>query len=359
MPQGNLFAVLGLDESAGERQFKEAYRRLAKKFHPDVNHSDPDAAERFKEIAHAYWILSDPRRRKAYLAANPHFSVGQAGKRRKSDAPQTESRDPSAKEPHSRNGKDIVIKLYLTLEELAEGVMKKVKLRRRISCSDCEGTGIAGGAKGGLCPSCKGTGKVPDFINGSDALISCRKCGGTGIQPMKACSSCEGLGQNLNDVMITVGIPPGSSDQDRVIVKSQGHEGHPGGEAGDLQVIIKQKEHPYFTRQGDDLIYHCTISLTQWLEGCELRVPSLKNPIALKIESGKKSSGTLKVRGRGMPKNGGGCGDLVVKYALSRPQKISKKQRSILKRLEATDGFSPRLDARGWCTRELEEEACD
>ena len=359
MSEGNLFAVLELDGAASDRQVKEAYRRLAKKFHPDVNHSDLDAAERFKEIAHAYWILSDPQRRKNYIVANPHLNFERAGRRRKSEATRTEARSPSVEETDSRDGRDIVIKLYLTLEELAEGVMKKVKLRRRISCSDCEGTGIAGGAKSGFCLSCKGTGKVPDFINGSNALISCRKCGGTGIQAMKACGSCEGCGQNLNEVMITVGIPPGSSDQDKVIVKDQGHEGHPGGKPGDLRVIIRQKEHPYFTRHEDDLIYHCTLSLTQWLEGCELRVPSLKNPIALKIEPGKQSSGTLKISGRGMPKNGGGHGDLVVKYALSKPPEISKKQRSILKRLEATDGFSPRLDAHGWCARELEKETCD
>lgn len=362
MPEKDLFALLGLDCSAGDRQIREAYRRLAKKLHPDVNPGNPTAGEQFKEIAHAYWILSDSQRKKAYLDANSWSrSNSTEGKPRHNEprqSPQSESVDSE-----TQAGKDITIRLHLTLEELSEGVVKKVKIHRRQGCASCEGTGIAGGVKGGLCPACRGGGVVPDFIrangNGDNGTIPCRKCGGTGVQPMQACSVCEGRGHNLDEVFISVGIPPGSSEKNKVLVKGQGHDGHRGGKAGDLRVIIDQKEHPYLTRHGDDLVYQSHITLTQWLQGCELPVPSLKKSVILKIEPGGLPSGTLKIRGRGMPREGGGFGDLIVKYDLRRPRELNKKQLQLLKRLEATGGFCPNLDSKGWCARKPESEPQD
>ncbi len=362
MPIKNLYSVLGIGYNVDERQVREAYRRLAKKFHPDLNPGNPKAGERFKEIAHAYWVLSDPQRRKAYLNANPFIREERYKARQDSTPFETDqTRDTSQTEPSE--GKNILVRLYLTLEELADGVMKKVKIRRRQSCPDCDGTGVEGGAKGGVCPVCRGSGEVPDFLagdqKGSNGSIPCRKCGGTGIQPLKACRVCEGRGHDLRDISITVGIPPGSQDQGKVVVKGQGHEGLFGGKSGDLRVIILQKEHPYFLRQGDDLIYQSAITFTQWLEGCEMKVPTLNGPISLRINPGGMPEGTLKVRGRGMPKNGKGRGDLIVKYHLCKPNKLNRKQLTLLKRLEATDGFSLPLDEQGWCCRDLKNHPKD
>jgi molecular chaperone DnaJ len=362
MPTKNLFAVMGLQCGADERQIRNAYRRLAKKLHPDLNPGNPRAGERFKEIAQAYWVLSDPHRRKAYLDANPDVRK-EAFESWDADIAGESNLADMAARTKPEAGKDILVRLHLTLEELAAGVMKKVKIRRRQNCVACEGTGIAGAAKSAICPVCRGTGEVPDFIGvgkgDNGGSMPCRKCGGTGVKALSACSVCSGRGQLLEDISINVGVPPGSADREKVVVKDQGHEGYLGGKSGDLRVIIRQKEHPYFVRRGDDLNYYCTVTLSQWLEGCELHVPSLDGPIALKIKSGATPEGALKVRGRGMPQKDGGRGDIIVKYSLSVPEKLSKKQLSLLKRLEETGGFSSRLDERGWCPRDLEKKAAD
>ncbi len=355
----DLFTILGIDSGVDKRQIREAYRKLAKKFHPDLNPDNPRASDRFKEVAHAYWVLSDPQRRKAYLELHPYLRSKKRTQRDfKSD---TGKPTPEARPAKPQEGRDILVRLYLTLEELAEGAMKRVKIRRRQLCTDCEGTGIFGGAIEGVCSVCKGTGTVPDFINRGkskgDGNISCRKCGGSGLKPMTACHICEGRGHGLKDVTITVGIPPGAGDQEKIVVKGQGHEGFLGGKSGDLRVIVIQKEHAYLIRMKNDLDYHCFISLTQWLEGCVLKVPSLNGAISLTLKPGCTPEGVLKVRGRGMPVKGGGRGDMIVKYSLATPDKLSRKHLSILKRLEATDGFSPQLDSKGWCRRKDQKAA--
>lgn len=354
MSNMDLFAVLGVGYDVDKQKIREAYRKLAKKYHPDVNPENPRAGDRFKEVAHAYWVLSDPQRREGYLAAHPHLRSKRARSKGSGAASETGEAVP-------QEGKDILVRLYLTLEELAEGAMKKVKIRRRQSCPDCEGTGISGGASGGMCPVCKGAGNVPDFLGRGrtkgGGTISCRKCGGSGLKPMAACHGCNGRGHDLRDVSITVGVAPGLADHEKIVVKGQGHEGFMGGKSGDLRVIIIQKDHPYFSRIKHDLYYHCNISLTQWLEGCELKVPSLNGAISLALERGCTPEGVLKVRGRGMPIQAGGRGDLIVKYSLATPGSLSKKHLSMLKRLEATDGFSPQLDSKGYSRRKLEDTA--
>lgn len=362
MAQKNLYAILGVDVDADERRIREVYRSLAKKFHPDLNPGNPKANERFKEIAHAYWVLSDLQRKKAYLDANP-FIQYEKGRSWKDEFSSADYRAEEFARTVPKEGRDILVRLYVSLEELSEGVMKKVTIRRRQSCPDCGGTGIQGGAKGGICPACQGKGEVPDFMtggkSGNSRSIPCRKCGGSGTQPMKACRVCNGKGQDLRDVSITVGVPPGSQDQGKVVVKGQGHEGQFGGNAGDLRVIIVQKEHPYFLRKGDDLIYQSAITFTQWLEGCEMKIPTLNGTVSLRINPGVLPDGTLKIRGRGMPKTSGGRGDIIVKYNLCKPGKLNRKQLALLKRLEATEGFSPQLDERGWCIREAAKTVKD
>ena len=352
-PEKNLFAVLGLDGGAEERQIRGAYRRLAKKLHPDLNPNNPLAGEQFKEVAHAYWVLSDPIRKQVYLEANPHL-YKEVFKTRGDDAPFGAGSAVQAPKDVPEAGKDILVRLRLSLEELAEGAIKKVKIRRWQRCLVCEGTGIAGGARSEICPGCRGKGEVPDFISGGS--MPCRKCGGTGVRALSACSSCAGRGQVLEDVSITVGVPPGSDDQEKIVVKGHGHEGYLGGKSGDLRVIIKQKDHPYLARRGSDLYYHCTITLSQWLNGCELQVPTLNSPVALRIAANAVPEGALKIRGRGIPRKDGGRGDLIVKYSLCTPKKLSRKQLSLLKRLEMSDGFSPRLDEQGFSRREVEDK---
>lgn len=357
MTEKNHFQVLGIPSTTTERQIKDAYRALAKKFHPDVNPGNPVASEQFKEIAHAYWILSDPERKNAYLKTEV-FSENATPRKR----PNTSQRDPSSSQPRvqkSREGKDIIVRMSLTLEELGEGVLTKVKFRRKESCNSCEGTGISGGATSTLCPACHDKGEVPDLIHNearrTGSLMTCRKCGGSGLQPMKACPQCHGCGQTQHDVAINVGIPPGSTAEERIVVKGQGHEGNLGKKSGNLCVIINQKPHPYLERQGDDLSYECKITFLQWLEGGELKIPTLNGPVSLTLAERGAPEGTLKVGGKGMPKKNGDLGDLIVKYRLCVPSNLTRRQRSLLKKLETTEGFNLHHDERGFLCRSIDD----
>ncbi len=356
----NLYEILEINHDASGRQIKDAYRRLAKKYHPDVNPDNSHAAEQFKEVAHAYWILSDAERRKTYTYTIIHTKRDTAKKSRvkKTYKEAKPKPPPEAPKARSKEGEDIVVRMFLSLEELAAGVTAKVKYQRNQICKLCEGTGIAGGAEGTLCSACRGSGEVPDLIN-ADArrngkTMPCRKCGGSGLQPMRACSNCEGRGRTLQDVTIKVGIPPGTSSKDKIVVKGQGHEGVVGGNTGDLRVVINQKPHRYFERHGADLTYHCNITFTQWLEGCDLIAPTLNNSVSLTIEPNSMPEGILKVHGKGMLRKNGEFGDLIVKYSLCVPSELNRKQKSLLKRLEATEGFSLDLDEGGFKLRKID-----
>lgn len=338
----DLFSVLDLPWGADEPQIRKAYRRLARENHPDVNPDDPAACERFKEISAAYQVLSDAVRRDAYLRQHD-FAAEIRSQRTRTTEPETSS--PVSAEVEPEPARDILVRLYVTLEELALGVTRKIRVKRRSACPTCGGLGHSGGA----CPACRGSGHVPDLLQaGSGRLISCRKCGGSGLLDPSPCNLCNGSGRLLAESTVTVGVPPGADDQSLILIRGQGHNGIPGLPSGDLKVAICQKDHPYLTRQGRDLVYRCGISLSQWLAGSELRVPSLEGSLTLKIEPGSKPEGTLRLRGRGLPGPGGIRGDLLVYYRLCIPTTLTHKQYALLQKLENTPGFTPELDAQGF-----------
>jgi molecular chaperone DnaJ len=347
MPAKNLYGVLGLSWGADEQEIKSAYRQLAKSLHPDHHPDDPDASDRFKEIVAAYWVLSDPARRVAYLRDHGFESILQNAACRQSA--QLRSDIP-------REGQDIIVRLDLSLEEIASGVVKKVKVRRQCNCTACGGTGFEGGRPEGACAACHGSGSVPDLLRSrrgvKDATLRCRRCHGSGRVQMNSCSSCQGRRRIIHNHEVSIGISAGAEDRHRMVIKSLGHEGIAGGDPGDIKVVIQQKPHPYFERRGSDLVYTCPITVSQWMEGADLHLPSLNGDVRLKITPGLKPEGILKVPSRGLPGADGTSGDLLVQYRLFIPQKLSRRQLTILKRLEEMPGFSPALDARGFFPRE-------
>jgi len=258
MPAKNLYGILGLSWGADEQDIKSAYRQLAKILHPDHNPDDPAAADRFKEIVAAYWVLSDPVRRVSYLRENGFETILQNARRWQ----RSESRPD-----RPQAGQDIVVRLHLSLEEIAVGVVKKVKIRRQCNCAACAGTGFDGGQTNGVCPACHGTGSVPDLIRlrrgMKGATMRCRKCDGSRSVRNKPCPSCGGRGRDIQEHYVNIGIPGGVEDRHQMVIKGQGHEGLAGGESGDIKVIILQKPHSYLGRRGSDLIYNCPITLSQ------------------------------------------------------------------------------------------------
>ncbi len=341
----DLYAVLGLTQGADDHQIKEAYRRLAKSFHPDVNRSDANAAERFKVIAAAYRILTDPRLREKY-SPRRHGSFESAFADRLRRTQERDAVQNPPPHPNSSPASHITIKLHLTLEELAKGVTRKIKFKRRVHCPICSGIGMVR-EDNGACDACRGTGKVPDLTAASGrspSLIACRRCGGTGKRGKVLCFNCLGQRQIEVDSVVNVAVPPGADSEMSILIKGQGHEDDLNKTSGDIRVILVEKDHPHLKRSGADLVHSCRLTLTQWLEGTILRVPSLEETISLKLAPGLKPEGCLKVRGRGMPRADGSRGDLLVKYRLCVPRKLNRKQQSLLKRLEATQGFHPEME---------------
>jgi molecular chaperone DnaJ len=327
----DLYETLGLPWGADEAQIRKAYRRLARACHPDVSPDDPQAAERFKEISAAYRMLSDSKFKDFFT-------------QRREDA----KAENKFEQPGPEVSRDIHVRLYVTLEELDSGVSRKIRVKRRGLCPTCSGQRHTGGS----CPACRGTGHLPDLLHpASGRMIPCRKCNGSGLLNPSPCSLCSGTGSLFSESTVTVGVPPGAQDQSQILVKSQGHDGTPGNPVGDLKVTVCIKEHPYLIRQDCDLIYRCRISLSQWLNGTDLRVPSLEGPLTLKLDPGSKPEGVLRVRRRGLPGPDGVRGNLLVQYRLCVPETLNRKQIALLIKLENSPGFIPELDEKGFNPR--------
>ncbi|RJP79556.1 MAG: J domain-containing protein [Candidatus Zixiibacteriota bacterium] len=320
------YGVLGLPRGASDQQIRDAYRKLAKALHPDRHSGDARASERFKDVAAAYQLLNHPQRRDAYLR-----SVGWSPP----DPPPARNHGSS---PAAEAGRDVAVRLTLTLEEAAAGASRKVIIKRKGCCTACGGTGRYGG-EGSACPACRGTGRVPDLTASGGADLPCRKCGGRGTFAPASCPACAGLGRLTAETPLTVTLPPGIAAGARIVIRGQGHEDAPGGPPGDVVVTVEVKDHPHLQRRGADLVWRCRLTLTQWLEGVTLRVPSLNGMLSLKLDPGAKPEGVLKLRGRGLPQPDGSRGDLLVEYRLAVPETLSPKQKALLKKLEGTEGF--------------------
>jgi molecular chaperone DnaJ len=348
MFEKNLYQVLELSWRSPESKVRESYRRLAKSLHPDLHPNNPQATEQFKEVAHAYWVLSDPERRKNYLLDHPRFDPPPTSRKTSAQPGFTSPRQKTNVKPDQA---DLHIRIHLTLEEYAVGIIKSIRIDRWEGCPACEGTGIAGGVKSVICTVCNGEGSVPNLTGIGLAMIPCRRCEGTGLQSLSACSMCIGKGRVIIPQTIEVKIPAGHPENEAIILKNQGQLDTMDCDRGDLKVSINLKDHHYFERQGKDLKYYCRISLLQWVEGCELKAPTLDGPVVLKIPPLSKPSGILKVRGRGLPQKAADPGNLFVHYTLHLPDGLTKKQFNLLRKLHETPGFAPQTDDQGFFPR--------
>ena len=367
------YEVLGVDKSASADEIKKAYRKLAIKYHPDKNPGDKEAEEKFKEAAEAYSVLSDADKKAKYdqfghagvEGAGPDFSGGfgnlndilndlfggafgggfggfggfGSGFGGGSRGGQRQQR--------VYRGRDIRVRVKLTLEEIAKGVEKEISIEKSVPCTECGGKGAKNSSDIKTCPGCNGTGQVQRVVNsflGQTVTYStCQQCGGEGKIISNPCRSCGGTGLVRKRETIKVKIPAGVEAGMQLTVQGEGHAAKNNGINGDLLVVIEEQEHPNLKREGNNLYYTKIISMPDAILGAEVEIPCLDGPYKIKVDAGTQSGEVVRLRGRGLPTvNGyGGTGDLYVKIAVWIPKKLDKDDKAVIESLRNKDAFKP------------------
>lgn len=344
------YEVLGVSRNATEQEIKSAYRKLALQYHPDRNPGDKEAEEKFKEVAEAYSVLSDPEKRSRY------DRFGHAGVSSTAAAGYGAGFDPfsmfeellgdffgfsdifgttTRRRSQVRRGADLRYDLEITLEEAARGVTKQIRLPRWETCSACRGTGAAPGSSRVVCPRCGGTGHIRSQQGFFTVTRTCGYCYGVGTVLKNPCSECEGQGRIRQERGLELKIPAGVDTGSRLRISGEGEAGIGGGPPGDLYVVIHVRDHEFFERQGNDL--SCTIPLTfsQAALGAEIKIPTLLDgEQTLKIPPGTQTGETFTLQGKGMPRlEGRGRGDLLVTVRVVTPTRLTREMRKLLEEL--------------------------
>jgi molecular chaperone DnaJ len=361
----DLYEVLGVGHDATDDDIRRAYRRLARELHPDVN-GDPLAEDRFKEIAGAYEILSDPDKRARYDAFG---SAGEAAGAPFSDiqdifdlffgqggfGSSTRRRGPRSR---TQQGEDLGVHLTLAFREAAFGVRRDVEIERLVVCDRCLGNGAEPGTAPVACRTCGGTGQVQAVRRSVFGTVMttapCGTCRGTGQEVLDPCEACFGQGRRQEPTTVAVDIPGGVSDGMELRVTGAGHAGIAGGPAGDLYVGLAVQSSPSFDRRGQDLYTVLDVSMTQATLGAEIEIEGLDGPERIRVAPGTDSGTVLRLKGRGVPNvNRRGRGDLFVTIHSSTPGELSREERSLWERLAEIrgEGTSKGEPARGTLRR--------
>ncbi|MBD3168882.1 MAG: molecular chaperone DnaJ [candidate division Zixibacteria bacterium] len=368
MAKRDYYEILGVAKDATEDQIKKAYRKLALKYHPDKNPGNKEAEDKFKEATEAYEILKDSQKRAQYDQFGHAGVSGQGGFGGfeggfggfdLSDALRAFMRDfggfggfddffggAGAQQGRRRGrtrverGEDLQVKVSLSLEEIASGVEKKIKLKHFVRCPKCDGKGGSGSRQ---CPQCDGTGelrRVSRTLFGQMVNITtCNMCGGSGSIVSDKCNECDGEGRVKETSTLSIKIPPGVSAGNYIPIHGSGNVGRRGGPAGDVIVLIDEKSHPVFQRRGDDLIAEVAINFPLAALGGEVEVPILNGKAKLRIPPGTQSGKIFRMRGKGLPRiNSYGAGDELVRVIVWVPEKLSAEEKELLKKLAEIQG---------------------
>ncbi len=360
MSKRDYYEILGVDKKATKDEIKKAYRDLAKKYHPDLNPGNKEAEEKFKEAAEAYEVLSDDQKRAKYdKYGHQGMNAGQdfhgfsdindifrnfgdifGGGSIFDDFFGTGTQSRGGRQRTTGTpGSDLKINLKLTLEEIATGTTKKVKIKRYIKCSSCNGTGAKDNSSFNTCPVCKGSGEIrqvsKSFFGQFVNITQCNNCNGTGKVISDPCRKCAGDGRVLEESTIQISVPAGVVDNSYMTLRGEGNAGKNGGPAGDIIVVFSELKHEYFVREGDNVIYELLLSYPEAVLGTEVEIPTLTGRAKLKIEPGIQPGKFLKMREKGIQHlNSHGAGDQLVKINIYVPNKIDGKERELLKELQ-------------------------
>ena len=358
------YEVLGVEKSASDDEIKKAYRKLAKKYHPDLNPGDKEAEARFKEIGEAYEILSDSDKRSRYdqfgfAGVDPNYGAGDGGfggfgggfgdfgvdlGSIFSDFFGGGATGGSARRRGPRKGENVRAAVTLTFEEAAFGCEKEVSASRIEHCAKCSGTGSADGSDPVTCANCGGSGVVRTVrqtaFGAMQQQTTCQKCGGTGKTVKDPCPTCRGKGKVRKNKKITVKVPAGVDNGQAVRVPGEGSVGTQGGSNGDLLVEVNVLPHAIFEREGSDVICEMPITFVQAALGGDLEVPTLDGKVRYNIPEGTQTGTTFRLRNKGIPVVGyqGRRGDQYVTVVVETPKNLSKEQKDLLRKFAETEG---------------------
>jgi molecular chaperone DnaJ len=356
------YDVLGVDRSASPDEVKRAYRRLARRHHPDVNPDDPEAEAKFKEVAEAYEVLGDADRRSQYdHFGQAHPMGGRTGDLWGGLGGLEDLFDtffgarPTARRARQRRGGDLRHDLTLTLEEVATGAERTLTADRLQSCPDCEGTGSHSRTGEQACSSCRGTGQVEHTTSTPFGRLStvtaCHACQGEGQVISDPCGSCGGTGQRVGKVEIPLKIPAGVEDGGSLRLEGEGETGARGAPPGDLYLVVHVEPHEIFQRRGRDLYCEVPTPFTVAALGGDLPVPTLDGSEDLTVPPGTHSGDAFVIRGRGLPDIRTGVrGSLHARVRVVTPTQLTQRQRAILAEF-AQEGGDKIDDQRGWFAR--------
>ncbi len=370
----DFYEVLGISRSSTEAEVKASYRKLAMKYHPDKNPGDKSAEETFKEATEAYEVLKNPEKRQAYDQFG-HAGVGQGagfgnyggfGGFDVNDALRAFMRDfgggsmfdelfgmGTGRGRRQNRGEDLRVTIPLTLEEIAEGVEKSLKVRRLIVCEDCSATGVAAGSSKQTCSQCKGHGQVrrvtKTFLGSVQQVSTCGTCRGTGEVIADPCKSCHGEGRIKGEKTVKLNIPAGVASGNYMTIDGMGNVGSHAGEPGDLIAVFQELEHDFLVRQGDHVVCEFPISFTTAALGGTVLVRTLSGEEQLKIPAGTQPGKVLVLRGKGIPHlHRNGRGDQLIQLVVWVPTKLNAEEKTLISELSRKENMAPPEGSRSF-----------
>ena len=364
MAKRDYYEILGVPRDADEKTIKRAYRKLARRYHPDVNPGDKTAEQRFKEINEAYDVLSDPQKRAQYdRFGHAAFEAASAGPGPEAGFAFEASRGfgfgdifsdlfgdlfgrhARREEAGPVRGSDLVYSMELDLEDAVFGLSTQITLQREAPCETCRGSGAEPGSKPEACGHCNGTGQVI-LVRGAIRITqTCPRCGGSGRVNPSPCRTCGGRGRVLKTERLNVKIPPGVDNGSRVRLAGMGEAGQRGGPPGDLFIVTRIRPHPFFERRGDNLYCEIPITVTEAALGAKVEVPTVDGMAHMTVPPGTQTGTRFRLRGKGVPHlTGGGRGDQYVTVRVVTPTVVDERGRRILRDLEQVYPENPRAN---------------